>query len=344
MTFVQLWRRGILPVLLISLCVGSTAHAQTTREIAQRTLRSVALLVIEDANGQLLSLGSGFFVRDGVIATNLHVIQGGARGYAKLVGQRRKHDIAGTVGIDLKRDLALLAVPGVKARLLSLGDSGQVAVGDEVYAAGNPQGQEGTFSQGIVSGFHKIGSDTLMQITAPISPGSSGGPILDARGKVIGVAVATFKRGQNLNFAIPSSYLGTLLANVRPVTPLSPKTRTKKVKSIVDQFGGRSTEGVIGANLLWEFPYRPHGGYSFSLRNKLRESVTQVYCLVVFYDANDEPLDVDVVHYGDIIPGGLARRISSKVHKSVQELTTSKGRNRPWTNLQFRVLDFEIVQ
>ena len=69
---------------------------------------------------------------------------------------------------------------------------------------GNPQGLEGTFSQGIVSSIRVLGADKILQITAPISPGSSGGPVLNEKGQVIGVSVATFRGGQNLNFAIPS--------------------------------------------------------------------------------------------------------------------------------------------
>jgi len=79
------------------------------------------------------------------------------------------------VGVDDVHDLAILSVQGLKAKALPLGDSSQVAAGDEVYVVGNPQGLEGTFSTGIVSGVRKIGDDSLLQITAPISPGSSGG-------------------------------------------------------------------------------------------------------------------------------------------------------------------------
>ena len=335
--------RVILPVLLASLCAGAPAQAETARQIAQKTLGSVVLLVMEDANGQPFSLGSGFFIRDGIVATNLHVIRGAARGYAKLVGQKRKYDIAGTVGIDSRRDLALLTLRGVKARSLSLGDSRKVLVGDEVYAAGNPQGLEGTFSQGIVSGFREIGSDTLMQITAAISPGSSGGPVLNARGNVIGVAVATFKGGQNLNFAIPSSYLGSLLAHIKPVTPLSTRIRSRRTKSIVDQFGGRSTEGVTGRQLRWTYG-TSLGFYSFSLRNQLREPVKDVYCLVVFYDRQGQPIDVDAFTYHEVIPTGLARRVQSRVDGSVQELTTKGREKRPSTKVEIRVLDFKIAR
>jgi len=179
--------------------------AQTAREIAKKVSPSVVLLVMEDENGQPLAMGSGFVIEDGIVATNLHVIAGASRGYAKLADQKEKFNISGTVAVDVARDIALLAVEDIKAPALSIGDSKQLAVGDEVYAVGNPRGLEGTFSAGIISSIRKVNEDSLLQITAPISPGSSGGPVVDNKGEVIGVAVATFKGGQNLNFAIPSS-------------------------------------------------------------------------------------------------------------------------------------------
>jgi S1-C subfamily serine protease len=328
--------------IVVLLLTPFLIQAQTARQIAQNTFPSVVLLVMEDANSQPVSLGSGFFVREDVIATNLHVIEGAAKGYAKLIGQKTKYDIAGTVGIDIKRELVLLSVKETKAPSLQLGDSSQVAVGDEVYAVGNPQGLEGTFSQGIISGIRQVDSEAILQITAPVSPGSSGGPVLNTNGKVIGVAVATFKGGQNLNFAIPVSYLTTLLENIKPVTVLSTKTRPKQDKSITDDFSGKSVEGVAGVQLIWQNYFL--GAYSFSLKNQLRESVKDVYCLVIFYDRSNNPIDVDVIRYDGVIPAGLAKRVTSRVDNSVYELTTNEGSLTPSTKIEFRVLDFKIVE
>ena len=90
---------------------------------------------------------------------------------------------------DEKHDLAILAVSGSSISTLSLGDSDSVSIGDVVYVVGNPEGFEGTFSDGVISGVRGSNADSgkLLQMTAPISPGSSGGPVLNARGEVIGV-------------------------------------------------------------------------------------------------------------------------------------------------------------
>jgi S1-C subfamily serine protease len=299
---------------------------------------------MEDAKGQTVSLGSGFFVRSGIIATNLHVIEGAASGYAKIVGEKTKYDIAGIVGISREWDLVILSLTGSKAPSLSLCESCQVAAGDEVYVVGNPLGLEGTFSQGIISSVRQVGLDNLLQITAPISPGSSGGPVLNTQGKVIGVAVAAFKGGQNLNFAIPVTYLASLLSSIKPVTTLSPKIGPKQDKSILDDLGGRSTEGVIGAQLAWEYTASQSGDYTFSLRNQLRQPVKEIYCLIVFYDSRGEPMDFDIVQYRGVIPAGLAKRVRGKVDGSVQKMTSGLGYSIPQTKIEFRVLDFQITE
>lgn len=337
---------GLLCGPVLVLVGASSAHAQTAQEIAKKAFGSTVLLVMEDANGQPLSLGSGFLVRDGEIASNLHVVEGAARGYAKLVGQKTKYDIEGITAIDPQRDLVVLKISALGLPVLSLGNSDAVQVGEPVYAVGNPQGLEGTFSQGIVSSIREVGTDKLLQITAPISPGSSGGPVLNGKGEVIGVSVATFRGGQNLNFAIPSSYLTALLPKGGPAKPLAAAKASKSQRSILADLGGRSTKGVTGGQIQWSWKWHGAlaGEYSFSLHNRLREPVRDVVCLVVFYDRSGNPIEVDPVSLRDIIPGGLARRVTSKVHQSIQELTTADNSQSPMTRVEVRILDFRVAQ
>jgi len=316
-----------------------SASAQSAIEIATKAFASTVLLMMEDANGRPLSLGSGFFVHDREIATNLHVVEGAARGYAKLIGEKTKYEIKGITAVDPDRDLVVLKISAQRSQVLPLGDSDLLQVGEPVYAVGNPQGLEGTFSQGIVSSIRQVGTDKLVQITAPISPGSSGGPVLDAKGEVIGVSVATFRGGQNLNFAIPSKYLKILVASPRELKPFAQTKAAKARKSILADIGGRSSEGVEGGQLAWSLPRNQFSGsYSFSLHNKLRESVKNVRCLVVFRDAKGSPIDIDVVQYAGVIPAGLAKRTKSEVDPSIGVVTDWKP-----SSAEFRILDFEIV-
>ena len=209
--------------LLILLLYGiPPANAQTPQQIAKKALAATVLLTMKDANGKTLGLGSGFFVRTDQIATNLHVIDGAAQGTAKRVGQEMEYAIEGVTAMDEKNDLAILQVAAPDIQQLPLGDSDTVEIGDRVYVAGNPKGfLEGTFSDGIISAVRGDSTNKLLQMTAPVSSGSSGGPVLNSSGKVIGVLFATFRGGQNLNFAIPSNYLKGLLAQLGPAKPLS---------------------------------------------------------------------------------------------------------------------------
>jgi hypothetical protein len=297
---------------------------------------------MEDANYQPVSLGSGIFVRDGIVATNFHVVEDSFGGYAKEIGKKAKYQISGTVGIDRNVDLVLLAIEGVKAPSLPLGDSETVQIGDEIYAVGNPLGLEGTFSKGIISGIRKVGSIKLFQITAPISPGSSGGAILNSSGQVIGVSVATFREGQNLNFAIPVSYLSSLLHKPTDITSLQKLHGSKKRKSIFESFGKRGQDGVIARKFGWSDKFSiEHAYYHFSLYNRLRKKVTSFFISVIFYDEDGLPIDNRTYHccyhsgVGSIdIPPGLAymetgRRTSIETKKLTKKV-------------EVRVLDFKI--
>ena len=188
----------------------------TPEQIAKRALASTVLIVMEDANGKPLSSGSGFFIGRGLIATNFHVVEKGTRGTFKQVGKDKWYNIKDTIKMDKQRDLAILKVSDTGAPALPLGNSDKVQIGQSVYAVGNPIGLlDGTFAPGFVSSIRGKEPNRHIQITAPISQGSSGGPLLNDKGQVIGIVVGTIEDGQNLNFAIPSNYLGELLDKVR---------------------------------------------------------------------------------------------------------------------------------
>ena len=212
----------LITFLILLFCGIPRANAQTPQQIAKKALSATVPLVMEDANGELLGYGSGFFVRSNQIATNFHVIDGTAQGTVKRVGQETEYTIEGITAMDESHDLAILQVSASGVQPLPLGDSDTVEIGDTVYVAGNPKGFfEGTFSDGIITGIRGDSTNKRLQMTAPVSSGSSGGPVLNSIGEVIGVSFATFRGGQNLNFAIPSNYLKELLTQLGTAKPLS---------------------------------------------------------------------------------------------------------------------------
>ena len=207
--------------------LGTTPSVLTAEQIAEEALAATIYLEMRNRSGEVIGIGSGFFVEHSLIATNFHVIEGATQGTAKLVGENRQYTIEGITAADKQNDLAILKVTAFGVQPLPLGKSDNVKIGTTMYVAGNPHGLEGTFSDGIISRLD--GEDEKrLQMTAPISPGSSGGPVLNNRGEVIGVSFAGHRAldAQNLNFAIPSNYLKKLIESSRAVQPLSQTGRS----------------------------------------------------------------------------------------------------------------------
>lgn len=175
-------------------------------EVARAVSPSVVLIVVSDKNGNLLGLGSGFVVdSNGLLATNLHVVKGG---YSIIVtlANGDTYDSVLVADVDEPRDLALLQIKAMNLTPVRLGDSDTVQVGQHLMAIGNPQGLTNSVSDGIVSAIRQGEGMRHLQVTAPISPGSSGGPLVNDSGEVVGVTERTYE-GQNLNLAVPVNYL-----------------------------------------------------------------------------------------------------------------------------------------
>jgi S1-C subfamily serine protease len=165
---------------------------------------SPGMLLIEtyDDEGRKRGLGSGFAVAsDGTTITNYHVIRGASRATVKF-SDGTVGSVSGVESYDPGRDLAVIQVTPAPNTVLEVGDSDKLQVGDKIVAVGSPLGLQNTMSEGIVSALR----NGVLQISAPISPGSSGGAVFDEHGKVIGVSAAQMVAGQNLNFAIPINW------------------------------------------------------------------------------------------------------------------------------------------
>ena len=173
--------------------------------IAKAANGAVVSIIMSDKDGHPIAQGSGFVVsKDGRIVTNYHVIKNGSSAIVKLP-DGAFFVVEGLLAFDKDRDVAIIKAHGANFRTVTLGDSGRVQVGDEVVAIGNPLSLESTVSNGIVSAIRTIVDEggKFLQITAPISPGSSGGPLFNTAGEVVGITTLYLKGGENLNFAIP---------------------------------------------------------------------------------------------------------------------------------------------
>ena len=179
-------------------------------EIANQSLPSVVTVVVLDDNGRPLSYGSGFFLnRSGDIVTSHHVLEGCAR--ARVITQGGvEGKILGIVKNDPRLDLVVARTSLRNTPPLVLGDGRHLAPGDRVLCLGNGNGSGAKVAKGVIHGVREAAGIRLIQISAVVTEGSSGGPVLDAGGAVIGVAMAFLSQGKDLNFAIPADYLKTL--------------------------------------------------------------------------------------------------------------------------------------
>lgn len=183
--------------------------------IAKAANGSIVSIVMSDKDGKPVAQGSGFFVsKDGLVVTNYHVIAEGSSAVVKLP-DGAFYVVDGVLATDEARDIALIKVRGQNFRTLALGNSDRIQVGEEVVAIGNPLSLESTVSNGIVSALREVKEKggKFLQVTAPISPGSSGGPLFNMAGEVIGITTMRLDGGENLNFAIPVNDVKPLLSN-----------------------------------------------------------------------------------------------------------------------------------
>lgn len=180
--------------------------------LIKRIKPSTVIIFVYDGKGEFLQLGSGFFIsQNGDVITNYHVIQGASSAEIKTADEKI-YPITYIVAEDKQNDLIRLSVniPSQYVYPLSLSKT-IPEVGERIIVYGSPLGLEKTVSDGIVSAIREVPSyGKLIQITAPISPGSSGSPVLNMKGEVIGIAALQMIEGQNLNFAIPSERIANL--------------------------------------------------------------------------------------------------------------------------------------
>jgi hypothetical protein len=197
------------------------APAQTTPRPVQsipaiaKAANGAIVTIITAVNDKPIAQGTGFLVRpDGVIVTNYHVIESGNVAIVKFP-DGTVLPVDGVLAADKVRDLAIIKIHGKTFRTLTLGNSDQIQVGEEVVAIGNPLSLESTVSNGIVSGMRTSNEKggKFLQTTAPISPGSSGGPLFNMLGEVVGINTMYLEGGENLNFAIPVNDAKRLLLN-----------------------------------------------------------------------------------------------------------------------------------
>jgi S1-C subfamily serine protease len=202
---------------------AATPPALSLQRLFKQSAPAVVSITQLDAAGNVLLLASGFLVSSsGVLVTNHHVIapQPGAVQLAVKLPRGDVYTDVRVVYAEARRDFAVLALKATGLPALKVGDSDAVQVGDQVVAIGNPKGLDLTLTQGIVEGI-RLDPDNgyrFIQHQAPISPGSSGGPLLNMRGEVIGINTFEIKGAQNINGAVPINYVKPYVGDAATMT------------------------------------------------------------------------------------------------------------------------------
>ena len=227
---------SLIAVLLIS--AATTPGQDILPELVRRIKPSAVAIETYDGRGEKLSRGSGFFIDTDRVVTNRHVIDAAVRAEVHS-STGIVYSVKGVLAVDAEGDLALLKIEpaAVQIRPLAL-DRTSPQEGESVVVIGNPLGLEGSVTNGIVSAVRDIPTfGRIIQITAPISPGSSGSPVVNMQGQVIGVATLQVTGGQSVNFAIPSERISQLqLVSLMSLSDLVVATSRNKRAQAVQLF------------------------------------------------------------------------------------------------------------
>jgi serine protease Do len=191
--------------------------AKSAEELFSLLSRSTARITVHDVSGRAVGLGSGVVTGIGTVITNCHVATAGGSLTVKVGAEQFS---ASVEVADEEYDLCRLSVTGLTAPAVTIGTAESLKTGQKVFAIGSPQGLELTISDGIVSGMRNLPQGRVIQTTAPISPGSSGGPLFDAYGRLVGIMTFQHRSGQNLNFAVPADWI----ADIRSRSATNPLT------------------------------------------------------------------------------------------------------------------------
>lgn len=212
-------------LLVILVAASQSAGAQSANAVYSQVGRSVGIVLVSTFEGQLVGSGSAVTVAGQTMVTNRHVLLPGHR-YQVYIGGAT---IDADVGIcDSTQDLCLLSVPKLDARPVEFANAEMLSVGDSVYAIGAPNEignivgvsqatrqksytpPQVSLSNGLITALRPVEDGKIIQTNAAISPGSSGGGLFDARGRLVGITTFAMRSGQGLNMALPVNWVERL--------------------------------------------------------------------------------------------------------------------------------------
>lgn len=327
-------------ILMMFLAKASLVQAIPTSQIYQDTKNSIVLLIAYDKYNLPLSLGSGFFIDEHHIATNYHVVDGASKVVFKKIGSDKTEDVKTITNYSKKLDVAILEVSESHKPLIVRKDAIS-QIGEKVITIGNPKGLTGSVSEGIISGIRKYNEFVFLQITAPISPGSSGGPLFNEQGEVIGITTMTLKDSQNINFAIASHLIFDLKEQGKNWEPSVPNKvfDSEKGSAGIEIIEPR-VSSILGGELTW------------SISNKSGQKVKNIAYFLIFRNVvTGEMLHYEAFNDSTELLSGLSKRYAKRIsalknYQVVGESIYPFSENNMYgrVSVELRVLSYDIVE
>jgi serine protease Do len=202
--------RWILLLVLTQPAVCAFAQALLSPEaLYEKLAPSIVMIGTFDAGQRMVGLGSGVVIAPGQVVTNCHVLRKATSVYIRSGDATYRASLRYP---DPERDLCQLESKELQLPAAEIGSIRQVRIGQRVYALGNPRGLERTFSDGLVSALRGASDEQLIQTTAPVSPGSSGGGLFDASGRLVGITTLARRDSANIAFAVPADWIAEIPA------------------------------------------------------------------------------------------------------------------------------------
>ncbi len=265
---------AIITLALVPPAAGQSPAQMTAGAIFSAVRDSVVTVRTPTGQGSGVVIGSS-----GLVVTNLHVVAGDRSATVHLPNGDDL-DVVSVVGVDERRDLVLLRIAGFELKTAALGNSDSVSIGDRVAAIGTPSGLELSLSEGIVSAVRDSGEGyRVLQTTAAISAGSSGGGLFNANGELIGITTFKIRGAENINFAVPVNYVRGLAAVPERVELLAEmNARLSASSSASSASAARSADADLPPRL--EVKYRHAQGAQILIRQRADAAT------VTFYRAN----------------------------------------------------------
>jgi len=276
----------------------------SSEEIYKICSPAVFCIEIYDENGKALSLGSGFFIdSEGTAVTNYHVIEGAVSAKIHRSDNGKVYKVEGVYDYSEKEDWAVIKIAGDSFPYLEIEKSEAVVGGQTVYAIGSPLGLENTISEGLVSNANRVlDGDEFIQISVPISPGSSGGALINRSGKVVGITSEGFDAGQNLNLARPISVIeGYRKERAFPLTAMgsfedqslplgeidtSGMTNEEKAETLLRAWIENNATGEVSYGPVFSEEYEVEGGATQYIGAVYSEELKTFIVLNLYFFAN----------------------------------------------------------